>query len=92
MPDEMQLPPADVTPQQLYLLLHTVRAEMTRDSERHTEELSKVVDRLAKIEGDYADLLAAWRTSAGVVRFAKVLAIMAGAVGATIAVARELFR
>ena len=71
----------DITTRELVTLLVTLRGEMVRLNER-----------MEQLEKDNEDLLQAWRTGAGVVRMFKVVAIVAGAIGATIAVVRELFR
>ncbi len=77
MPLQTQIPPAKLTPEQLYALLIAIdekQAQIVRD-------VTIVRERVERVEEDQRDLLAAWRAGGAVLRIVK----WASAVGAGVA-------
>lgn len=77
MPLQTQIPPAKLTPEQLYALLVAIdskQGQIVRD-------VTIVRERVEQVEEDQRDLLAAWRAGGAVLRVVK----WASAVGAGVA-------
>lgn len=67
MPLQSQIPPAKLTPEQLYSLLVAIdlkQAQIVRD-------VTIVRERVEQVEEDQRDLLAAWRAGGAVLRVVK---------------------
>lgn len=76
MPIQDQIPPAKLTPEQLYALLIAIDAKQAQI----VRDVTIVRERVERVEEDQRDLLAAWRAGGAVLRVIK----WASAVGAGI--------
>lgn len=77
MPLDTQIPPARLTPEQLYSLLVAIDAKQSQI----VRDVTIVRERVVKVEEEQRDLLAAWRAGGAVLRVVK----WASAVGAGLA-------
>ena len=77
MPLQSHIPPAKLTPEQLYSLLIAIDAKQ----DQIARDMTIVRERVVKVEEEQRDLLAAWRAGGAVLRIVK----WASAVGAGIA-------
>ena len=77
MPLQSHIPPAKLTPEQLYSLLVAIDAKQGQI----VRDVTIVRERVEQVEEDQQDLLAAWRAGGAVLRVAK----WASAVGAGVA-------
>ena len=77
MPLQSQIPPARLTPEQLYSLLVAIDAKQGQI----VRDVTIVRERVEQVEEDQRDLLAAWRAGGAVLRVVK----WASAVGAGVA-------
>lgn len=77
MPLQSQLPPAKLTPEQLYSLLVAIDAKQAQI----VRDVTIVRERVVKVEEDQRDLLDAWRAGGAALRVVK----WASAVGAGVA-------
>ena len=77
MPLQSHIPPAKLTPEQLYSLLIAIDAKQ----DQIARDVTIVRERVEQVEEDQRDLLAAWRAGGAVLRIVK----WASAVGAGIA-------
>lgn len=76
-----ELPPVDVTNQQLYSLLRDMEAKLSVVSQQNIE----LIERLDTLEIDQKDMLQAWQAAGVVLRGVKVLTVVMAAVAAGIA-------
>lgn len=65
------LPPADVTPQQLYVLIAQMNLRITTQNEE-----------IAELRESVKDLADAWRAASTLIAFVKVVGAIAGAIAA----------
>lgn len=77
MPLQSHIPPAQLTPEQLYSLLVAIDAKQGQI----VRDVTIVRERVEQVEEDQRDLLAAWRAGGAVLRIVK----WASAVGAGVA-------
>lgn len=77
MSDRLSIPPAGLTPEQLFSLLVAIDAKQAQI----VRDVTIVRERVEQVEEDQQDLLAAWRAGGAVLRVVK----WASAVGAGIA-------
>ena len=77
MPLQSHIPPAKLTPEQLYSLLVEIDAKQGQI----VRDVTIVRERVERVEEDQRDLLAAWRAGGAVLRVVK----WASAVGAGVA-------
>lgn len=77
-PGHWDLPPENVTNQQLYTLLRDMEAKLSVVSGQNIE----LIDRLDALEIDQKDMLQAWKAAGVVLKGVKVLTVVMAAVAA----------
>ena len=76
--DDFDLPQADVSPQQLYILLVHMRTEHARFAKEALETMQAQAQQIKDLKEETSDLLKAWDASKSVVSFVKIM----GGIGA----------
>lgn len=81
--DFPHIPPESVTPGQLLMILQSMHAQQAV----HLANTNRLREKVDQLQADQKDLLEAWRTSKNVLRFVRLVSMLAvGVAGAWAAV------